>query len=133
MGELAFGKVGKIVMTFTQYVTLGGVTVIFMILFGITHAFRSLSPTEFSGVLMNSLSFFSCVPAALYSLGVGVLVTLLNLAIPKLKEASWMTPFAVISTLVAVVVSVVVSLNYYMNGDVRTVMSRLLLSYIPVV
>lgn len=89
LGMRAFGIWGYRAATFTQYLTLCGITIVFMILFGILPS-RSLY-VHLVGQLMTLVQVIGCFPAPIYTLAAGLLLMALNVFIPKLKEAKWMT------------------------------------------
>eukprot|EP01116_Phalansterium_solitarium_P008869 TRINITY_DN22833_c0_g1_i1.p1 TRINITY_DN22833_c0_g1~~TRINITY_DN22833_c0_g1_i1.p1 ORF type:complete len:480 (-),score=102.68 TRINITY_DN22833_c0_g1_i1:91-1530(-) len=86
--------------TFSQYVTLGGVSIIFLVLVGL---------------LMHAL--VPKVPHGFWTLVVGVCVSFVVLPMKTLGEAKWMSAFAIVATAAVVFMSVVVSLLFRFSAD----------------
>eukprot|EP01130_Rhizamoeba_saxonica_P017754 TRINITY_DN8682_c0_g1_i1.p1 TRINITY_DN8682_c0_g1~~TRINITY_DN8682_c0_g1_i1.p1 ORF type:complete len:453 (-),score=72.58 TRINITY_DN8682_c0_g1_i1:23-1381(-) len=100
IGEFAFGRAGKIATNITQYITLSGVTIIFLILVGI---------------LMHAVE--PCIPAKFYTILGGLLTMILTIALPNMKEAKWISFFGIFTTLVTVIVSCIVSILFFTSSD----------------
>eukprot|EP01127_Copromyxa_protea_P002935 TRINITY_DN12847_c0_g1_i1.p1 TRINITY_DN12847_c0_g1~~TRINITY_DN12847_c0_g1_i1.p1 ORF type:complete len:459 (+),score=45.14 TRINITY_DN12847_c0_g1_i1:8-1384(+) len=102
IGEKAFGSVGRLLATVSQYTTLAGISIIYLILFG---------------SVMNSLPVLSCAPSTFYTGLGGVLVLCLVVVLPSMKEVAWAGPFAVFSTLSAAIMVVVISVLFKTSDD----------------
>jgi len=102
LGEKAYGRIGRIVTTFTQYVTLTGISIIYLILFG---------------MLLHEVDALSCVPAQFYSFIGGLLLAVTVIIFPTLTEVSFAGPLAVVSTATAAVVALVISIMFRNSPD----------------
>jgi len=100
IGTYAFGNVGRWVSHLSQYVTLSGVSVIFLVL---------------TGILMNIVVHQA--PRGFFTLVIGILLIPFLIIFRSLSEAKWASYFAVLATLFACILSVVVALIFYYSDD----------------
>ncbi len=99
VGGAAFGRLGAALATASQYSTLAGVSVVFLLL---------------TGNFLNGI--FCAVPARLFTIGVGALMVVVLIAIPVLKEVRFLAYLGVITTFVAAWFAIVLILVYYVGG-----------------
>eukprot|EP01087_Luapelamoeba_hula_P014167 TRINITY_DN4109_c0_g1_i3.p1 TRINITY_DN4109_c0_g1~~TRINITY_DN4109_c0_g1_i3.p1 ORF type:complete len:469 (-),score=48.09 TRINITY_DN4109_c0_g1_i3:28-1362(-) len=100
IGEFAFGRFGRWASHFSQYVTLAGVSIIFLVLVGL---------------LMNEI--VDQVPRGFFTLVIGICMIPLLIIFRSMSEASWASYMAVLATLFVAIVAVAVSLQYYASDD----------------
>lgn len=96
IGGAAFGRMGVFLTRASQYSTLAGVTVIFLLL---------------SGIFFNSL--VCQIPPRLATAIVGVLLTCFLIIIPSIREARFTAYVGVLSTIVATAIAIAMSVVYF--------------------
>jgi vesicular inhibitory amino acid transporter len=99
IGGAAFGRVGVAMATASQYSTLAGVSVVFLLL---------------SGNFLNGI--VCAVPARFFTVLVGLSMIGLLIAIPVMKEVRFLAYLGVITTVVASWFAVILALLYYTGG-----------------
>jgi len=100
IGGHAFGKYGRWISHISQYVTLAGVSIIFLVL---------------NGLLMNVV--VPQAPRGFFTLVIGILLIPFLIVFRSFREAKWISYFAVLATLFACIISLVVALVWYNSDD----------------
>lgn len=100
VGGAAFGRLGEVLAIVSQYTTICGIVIIFEIV---------------AGLMINSI--FCEVPTHFVTLMVGILLLVILILFPFMREVSWISYGAALCTVVATCICLALSLVYYLAPD----------------
>jgi len=100
IGEDALGKPGRFLTNFSVYVTVVGIVIIYLILIG-----QMLS------------AIFPCLSHGLFTIAIGVVMMPVAIFVKSMKEAAWMSIFALCTTYVAGIIAITLTTMFYLSDD----------------
>jgi len=103
IGQFAYGPWARRLSNFSQYVTLGGVSIIFLVLIGLM----------FNGI-------FPKVPPAFFTLVIGFALIPFLIWFRSVSEAKYSSAFAILATETVTILAIIVCLMFYFSSDYET-------------